>query len=109
MKLRLRELRIKKGFTLEDLAIKSGISKRMISAYEANENDITLTKLQNIAISLNVSISELIAENNDFSNLYEKILELNERIIELKSHLEDKEKYIRLLEIQLGINKQTGS
>jgi transcriptional regulator with XRE-family HTH domain len=47
--LKIKEIRTKKAMTLDQLAEKSGVSKRMISAYEAEENDITLKKLQNIA------------------------------------------------------------
>jgi transcriptional regulator with XRE-family HTH domain len=60
--LRLKEIRTQKNITLDQLAKDSGVSKRMISAYEAEENDITLSKLQNIARALNVSIPELVDE-----------------------------------------------
>lgn len=50
--------------TLDDLSLRSGVSKRMISAYEANENDITLSKLRNIAMVLDVSILELIEDGS---------------------------------------------
>lgn len=58
--LKIKHIRTQKNITLDDLAASTGISKRMISAYEANDNDITLNKLQNIARALNVSITDLI-------------------------------------------------
>jgi len=70
--LKLKDLRNEKGTTLDQLAASSGVSKRMISAYEAGENDITLSKLQNIANALGVSVSQLIGET--------AIIELNESI-----------------------------
>ena len=48
--------------TILDLAKKSGVSKRMISAYEAGENDITFKKLQNIAEALGVWVIDLIID-----------------------------------------------
>ena len=61
--LKIKELRIKRNMTQSELSEKSGVSKRMISAYESNENDITLSKLQNIASALNVSPSDLIVSD----------------------------------------------
>lgn len=58
----LKRLRNLKGLTLDELQLQTGISKRMLSGYEAGENDITLKKLQNIAMVLKVEVSELIQE-----------------------------------------------
>lgn len=65
--------------TLDDLAAESDVSKRMISAYEKGENDITLSKLRNIAKALKVSVSILIGENSmedqdDFNKEREKYM-----------------------------------
>lgn len=57
--LKIKKVRNEQKMTLDELALKSGVSKRMISSYEANENDITLKKLQNIAEALKVNILEL--------------------------------------------------
>jgi transcriptional regulator with XRE-family HTH domain len=62
--LKIRELRNKKGWTLEQLAEKSGVSKRMVSAYEADENDIPYKKMQKIATALGVPIFDLFDENS---------------------------------------------
>ncbi len=67
--LKLKEIRTQKNITLDQLARESGVSKRMISAYEAEENDITLSKLQNIARALEVQISELIGDETLLNNL----------------------------------------
>lgn len=58
--LNIKRIRNEKNMTLDDLAAKSGISKRMISVYEAGTSDITLNKLQQIASALNVSVLEVI-------------------------------------------------
>lgn len=60
--LRLKEIRKEKGLTLEELAIKSGISVRMISAYEARTSDITYIKMQQLADAMGVTILELTTE-----------------------------------------------
>lgn len=58
--LKIKQIRNKKGLTLDELASKSGISKRMISGYEAGTSDITLKKLQDIATALEVGLNELV-------------------------------------------------
>jgi len=68
--LRIKEIRKIKGLTINQLAEATGISKRMISAYEANDNDISLAKLQRIAGALNVSIIDLIIDENSVSINY---------------------------------------
>lgn len=45
------------------LAKESGISKRMLSDYENGKMDIAISKLQDIARVLKVSVSELIGES----------------------------------------------
>lgn len=49
----LKRLRNLKGFTLDELQLQTGISKRMLSGYEAGENDIT---------ALNVAIMHLLIQ-----------------------------------------------
>lgn len=87
--LKIKELRNDKGITLDQLAALSGVSKRMISAYEAEENDITLSKLQNIAKALSVTVAELIGETViDLTNITSPqdrllaIIESQQRVIE---------------------------
>jgi len=60
----IKGVRKRKGLTQEELAGKSGISKRMIAYYEANENDIPFQKVQNIATALGVNIIDLINWKN---------------------------------------------
>lgn len=65
--LKIKEIRELRNMTQQELATKTGISKRMISAYEANDNDITMSKLQNIATILEVSLLDLISDDNPVS------------------------------------------
>lgn len=61
--LRIKEIRERKNITQDDLSELSGVKKRSLVDYENNKIDIPLSKLQNIAIALNVSVSELIGES----------------------------------------------
>jgi transcriptional regulator with XRE-family HTH domain len=63
--LKIKEIRNRKRMTLDELAEKSGVSKRMISAYEANQNDITYTKLKMLADALGVHVLELTGEYDE--------------------------------------------
>jgi transcriptional regulator with XRE-family HTH domain len=65
MLLKIKELRTKKKISQEILALKTGISKRMILDYEREIKDIPLQKLQLIAIALEVSIFDLVELNDN--------------------------------------------
>lgn len=89
MLLKIKELRTQKKISQDVLALKTGISKRMILDYEREIKDIPLQKLQLIAIALEVSIFDLIElkdEEKKFvstplqNDCNEKIKELEERI-----------------------------
>ena len=55
----LRLLRKERGYTLDQLAELSGISKRMISHYETQVKRPAIEKITILADALNVSINEL--------------------------------------------------
>lgn len=54
--LTIKDIRKKSGLTLDQLAEKTGISKRSICMYEANETDVPYMRLKKIAEVLNVNI-----------------------------------------------------
>lgn len=58
----LKLLRDERGYTLRDLAIKTGISKSMLQKYETGTSDPTLRKVKILADIYNVSINWLIRE-----------------------------------------------
>lgn len=60
--LNIKSIREKKNITQDELSALSGIKKRSLVDYENGKADISLSKLQNIATALNVSVSELIGE-----------------------------------------------
>jgi transcriptional regulator with XRE-family HTH domain len=57
----LRKLRRKKGYTMEQLAERAGMSKRMIGHYETHVKRPSLEKINKIAEALDTSIEELMA------------------------------------------------
>lgn len=68
----LKEIRESRGMSQQDLADKSGITKRMIQAYEQGYRDINgakLTTLVTFANVLNCSINQIV----DDPELIEKI------------------------------------
>jgi transcriptional regulator with XRE-family HTH domain len=61
---RLRATRKVRGYTLDQLAEISGISKRMISHYETQVKRPSIDKIRILADALHVSINDLIASND---------------------------------------------
>lgn len=60
MHYKVKEIRIKNGFTQEELSRKSGVSRAIISKLECNEEVVTSTDtLKRIANALNVSVSAI--------------------------------------------------
>lgn len=56
---RIKQLRKEKDMTQEDLAFKAGVDRSYMGFVERGERNPTLTKLNKIAQSLKVSLSEL--------------------------------------------------
>lgn len=59
MQIRLWEMRTAKGFTLMQLAGKSGIGKSTLNNIENGKASPTLFQLEMIAIAMNVKITDL--------------------------------------------------
>ena len=57
--MRIRYLRKKKGLSQEDLALDSGINKNYLSALERGMRNPTVNILEKLAVTLEVSLSEL--------------------------------------------------
>lgn len=62
MRLKIKQIREQKKLTQDDIVALTGISKRSYVSYENGDTDVPLSKLHNIATSLNVHISDLIDE-----------------------------------------------
>lgn len=65
MKLNIKEIREQKKITQDEIVALCGIKKRTYVDYENGKSDIPLSKLQNIATALQVSIYELIKVDDE--------------------------------------------
>jgi len=111
MLLRIKEIRNKKNITQDDLAMKTGLSKRMILDYEKEIKDIPLQKLQLIATALECTLNDLIINDTPYkeesktqfvseSSYQDQIIAIQKEIIEdLKK---DKKLLTSLIETKLG-------
>lgn len=105
MKLKIKELRKQKKVSQDDLAVKTGISARMIFDYERQKIDIPIQKLQLIANCLQVSIFDLIElepgerfDSNDANEIFKALHEPRTEY-EIKSEvLQAHKKTIEVLE-----------
>ncbi|MBI4471823.1 MAG: helix-turn-helix transcriptional regulator [Acidobacteria bacterium] len=57
---RIRQLREKRGWSQEGFADECGLHRTYIGSVERGERNLTLSSLQTIAKTLNVSMSELL-------------------------------------------------
>jgi len=55
---KVREERLKQGFSQEELAEKAGVHRTYIGMIERGEKNITLENIEKICKSLNISIGE---------------------------------------------------
>lgn len=60
--LKVREIRLSKGLSQEQLGYLSGLDRTYISSFERGHRNIGITNLKVIADSLNVEISDLFKE-----------------------------------------------
>lgn len=63
MKLKIKELRLKKNLTQDELCELSGTKKRSLLDYESGKTDVPFSKVHNIAIALGVTIYDLIDDD----------------------------------------------
>ena len=57
---KVREERLKKGFSQEDLASKANVHRTYIGMIERGEKNITLLNIKKIAIALDLQINQLL-------------------------------------------------
>jgi len=68
----LARIRKQKGLSQADLAMKSGISARMIGHYETHASDPPIQKIQVLANALDVDMADLLGIGERKANLIEK-------------------------------------
>ena len=64
---KLKELRLKRGFSQQSLAKKAGVAQSSINYWEKGERKPKLEQLRRIAAALDVTIGELNPDWNSFS------------------------------------------
>ena len=57
---KVREERLKKGLSQEDLASKAGVHRTYIGMIERGEKNITLINIKKVAIALDLQINQLL-------------------------------------------------
>jgi transcriptional regulator with XRE-family HTH domain len=60
----IKEMRLKKGWSQQELAKRSGVSQSHIHYLESGTKDATSTTLRKLAQALGVSVAELLEEEN---------------------------------------------
>src|SRR5258708_12998503 len=58
---RLKELRVKAGFSLNELAARSGVSRAMIGRVERAQSSATAALLNKLCAALDVTLSDVVA------------------------------------------------
>ena len=57
---RLKTLRISKGFTQDELSFRANIARSTLGNIETAQNAVTLSKVNQLAVALEISLSELL-------------------------------------------------
>ena len=57
---RLKTLRLSKGFTQDELSFRANIARSTLGNIETAQNDVTLSKVNQLAVALEISLSELL-------------------------------------------------
>ena len=57
---RIKELRKKNGFTQDELSFRANIERSTLGNIETAQNDVTLTKVNQIAKAFDLTISDLL-------------------------------------------------
>lgn len=80
---RLRECRVKKGVSVEEVAVKVGVAKRTYQGYERGERDISTVTLYKICQFLDVSADYLLGVEDEKSPPLTESEELREKIVSM--------------------------
>jgi len=57
---RIKELRKKFGYTQDDLSVRANIARSTLGNIESASNDVTFSKVNQIAVAFNMSLSEFL-------------------------------------------------
>jgi len=70
--IRLREIRVRRGFTQDQLAKRCGLSSRFVAKVEVGGGNISLARLRELARALEVPLESIVAENAPASPAFEQ-------------------------------------
>lgn len=98
MELRIKMLRKLKNMSQEALAAKTGLSLRMIIAYEKPEADIPIRKLQQIAHALEVPIFHLFTSEVEPADVNREVNEPRPELLGNAMMIDLQQKMITMLE-----------
>lgn len=95
---KIKELRLRHGLTVTELARKVGVSKSYISGIERGvRENVSTDILSNIATTLEVNISELFKTNEPTDELEEDLRLLFSKVKNLSK--EDRQKLLKIVDI----------
>ncbi len=57
---RIKELRIEKGFTQDDLSFKTGIARSTLGNIETAKNDVVFSKVKKLADAFDMTLAEFL-------------------------------------------------
>ncbi|MDM1045912.1 helix-turn-helix domain-containing protein [Myroides sp. 1354] len=72
--LKIKEIRLRKKITQNEMVVKTGIPKRSYVDYENEIQDISLERLRKIATALDVSVAELLGEEYYSNTIIEPVV-----------------------------------
>lgn len=107
---RMKELRAEENITLEELAKALSTTKSTLSRYENNLRTPNADFINQLAKYFNVSVDYLLGNSNDKNIDESKISEIDKKLIDDITSLDDDlkkeaEKYIELLKIKQNLDK----
>lgn len=120
---RVLELRRRRGISRETLAGKSGLSTRFLAEVESGRGNISLTRLQNLCVALEIPLATLVGSlsqarsngkvrtRDEYASVLQLISECNHRQLQevrlwLSSRTEQKRKIVALIGLR-GAGKST--
>jgi XRE family transcriptional regulator, master regulator for biofilm formation len=98
---RIKELRIKKGYSISELAKIAGVSKSYLSYIERNvQRNPSLQFLSKIAITLDTSIEYLLGDDSEEEHLDEEWVALLRQAIEDGVSKDEFQKYLEFVKFK---------
>ncbi len=88
--LKIKEIRERKNLTQDEMVARTGIPKRSYIDYEKGKSDIPISKLQKIAIALDVTVGFLIGETKNEKKVINEDDNLNDNKNDMEPNVKNK-------------------